>query len=637
MRIAQAARETRSGDPQRARLEQRMIVFLQSGATLEAKRLICRELWIIGTDALLPALEKMLRDSNTVSMACFALMNYPSKAADAALRRVLEGSTGQAQFEIIDTLANRRDPGSVAPLTMLSAEADGEVALRALDALGRIDTPDAAKALRTSATSPDPVRGAAAKFALLQCAQRLEQDRHTSDSIAIYRHLLADQSEQSVRLQCGAIIGLVSSGASQARAAIKEAMNNPNPLVRATAIAQIPKLKTRSVTAFVKALDTEPPVVQALLIPALAARGEVAARPSIGALASSPNTDVSLAALQALGSIGIARQVPILVAALNHPTLPQNAAAALASLRQMKGNDVDAVIVAALAEAPIPVKADLMDVLVSRNARSALSAMMTYTHSPDPKLYPAAFNAVSRLGDAAQFAPLVTALATLPNRAAEEDAERSVTQFAGRLGESAKASEVVLAEYSRATTPAVRCSLLRVLGETGGARALDVVLAATKDSNDPVRDTAVRTLANWPETSAAGPTLALARGIERPVYQVLLLRGYLRMLALPSQRTSEQTLQAYADGLSLAKRPDEKRLVLAGLAASPVLGSLKLAAPMLDEPAIQSEAALAVVQIVKAHPTADRDLAKAALQKIEASSADAKLKKEAAALLGQIR
>lgn len=636
VRIAQAARETRPGDPQRGRLEQKMIAFLESGATLEAKRLICRQLWVIGSDASVPALEKMLLNPDTTAMACFALMNYPSTAADAALRKALEQSTSQAQFEILDTLGSRRDPKSVAPLAKLAAGTDAALALHALDALGRIGTSDAAKALRAATTSPDTARSDAAKFALLHCAQRLEKDRNTSDAIAIYRQLLSDQSGQLLRLQRGALIGLVSSEASQAPAAIAAAMKNPNPIIRATAIAQIPKLKTKSVASFVKALNTAPPELQALLIPALAERGEVSARPAIALLASSKNPDVSLAALQALGRIGIARQVPLLVEALNPVSPPQNAAAALASLRQMKDADANAAIVAAMEGAPTGVKADLMDVLVSRNDKAALAALMSFTHSPDPKLYPAAFNAISRLGGTGQFAPLVAALASLPNRAAEEDAERSVTQFASRLGDAAKPSEAVLAEYKRATTPAARSSLLRVLGETAGPGALDAVLAATKDADDSVRDIAVRTLANWPDASALSPMLALARSIERPVYQVLLLRGYLRLLGLPGQRAPEQTLQAYSEALQLAKRPDEKRLVLSGLGAAPVPGALKLAAPLLDDPSVQAEAALAVIRIVKADPATDRDLAKAALQKIAAGSADANLQKEASALLGKL-
>jgi HEAT repeat protein len=660
-RIAEAARDTRPGEPRRAQLEQKMIAFLQSGATLEAKRLICRQLWVIGSDASLPALEKLLLNPDTTAMACFALMNYPSTAADAALRRAIDKTLNRAwtgksfakddearqQLDdeaspiilgIIDTLGNRRDPTSVLRLSQLAKSESGRLAVAALalDALGRIGTPDAAKALRAASASPDTAHSDAAKFALLHCAQRLENDGNTSDAIAIYRQLLSDQSAQFLRLQCGAIIGLANSRASQAPAAMEAAMKNPNPILRATAIAQIPKLNGKSVAPFVKALTSAPPEVQALLIPALAERGEVSARPAITLLASSKNPDVSLAALQALGHIGIARQVPLLVEALNPSSPPQNAAAALASLRQMKGDEANGAIVAAMEGAPTGVKADLMDVLVSRNAKAALPGMMSFTHSMDPKLYPAAFNAVSRLGDTAQFAPLVAALASLRNRAAEEDAERSITQFASRLGEAAKPSEVVLAEFQRATTPAVRSSLLRVLGETAGPGALEAVLAATKDADDTVRDTAVRTLANWPDASAATPTLALARSIERPVYQVLLLRGYLRMLGLPNQRTPEQTLQAYAEGLQLAKRPDEKRLVLSGLAAAPVPGALKLASPMIEDAAIQSEAALAVVQIIKANPAAERELARASLQKIAAGAADANLRKEATALLGRI-
>jgi HEAT repeat protein len=633
-RIEQAVRETQPGSPARPQLEQKLAAFLNSTATTEAKRLVCRQLWIVGTDASIPALEGLLAKPETAQMACFALINFPTTSADALLRRTLDRTTGPAQLAILDTLGNRRDPDAVAPIAQLAAGNELDLALRAIDVLGRIATREAVKALEGITTSPEPQRSEAAKFALLQCAQRLEQDERSSDAVALYRRLF---NEPSPRLQCGALIGLAGTGASQAPAAIEAGMDSTNAVVRATAIAQIPRLKGRSVPSqFVKALDTSPPEAQALLIAALAQRGEPSAHPAIAALAMSGHPEVAVAALQALGRLGDMRDVSVLVAMLSPGTLPQRSSAALTSLRQLKGEGVDAAIASSLNSVPTEVKGDLMDVLVTRNAGSALPAMMGFTGSPEPKVYAAAFKAVSRLGTPAQFGPLVAALANLSNRSAEEEAERAVMQFADRIAGMIKPSEVVLTEYSRATAVPARCSLLRVLGETAGPEALRAVVAGTEDSDETVRDTAIRTLAAWPDIAALTDVWSLATRVDRPAHQVLLVRGYLRLLRLPNSRAPEQTLQCYADGLQLANRPDEKRLALAGLGETAPPGALRLVAPLVDDPAIRSEAALAAVKIVKANPSANSDLAKATLQKIADSGVDPDLKKQAAALLKQI-
>jgi hypothetical protein len=89
--------------------------------------------------------------------------------------------------------------------------------------------------------------------------------------------------------------------------------------------------------------------------------------------------------------------------------------------------------------------------------------------------------------------------------------------------------------------------------------------------------------------------------------------------------------------LATPLRPEQKRLVLAGLAEIPDLEALKLAEPMLDEAGIQLEAAKAITKIACALPFAQAESVEAALKKVLAATIDADTRNAAEAALKDIQ
>jgi len=102
----------------RAVVEREMVKLLESGAKFAAKQEICRRLWIIGTDASVPALRQMLAnpDGRVVEAACFALSRHPSPAVGKALREALGQAKGTGLVAVIRLLGDRRDAQCVEAL-----------------------------------------------------------------------------------------------------------------------------------------------------------------------------------------------------------------------------------------------------------------------------------------------------------------------------------------------------------------------------------------------------------------------------------------------------------------------------------------------------------------------------------------
>ncbi|MEI7733103.1 MAG: hypothetical protein WCO56_26260 [Verrucomicrobiota bacterium] len=630
--LEQLIQSSQPGDVVRKELEQRMVRFLDSNASDEAKRLVCRQLWVMGTDGSLKALEKLLAGSNTCAMACYALRNYPGDAANAVLRTALEKAQGSALLDVINALGDRRDAKSVPALASHLARADSEAAPAIIAALGRIGTRQAFAVLEPIIAANDNPNAMPARFAAVQIAQRLMQEDKKSEATAVFKRL--QQAPGSPRIERAILLGLVQLGDASARDLVAEALHGSDPLMRSTAIAQIPRLKNQDdAQSFIFELDKAEPIAQAQLVDAFAARKELAALPEIQLLSYSERPAVANAALRALGRYDSITSIPMLIAAVNRGQPVENVVAAIDSLRQLTAASVNERIAAALPDAPVAARPDLIEVLVARQATAFVPLFVQLAADPDAKVAGAALKAIGRLGTPDHMAALLQRLVANPNA----DTETAVIQLAQKIVGAGKQSEPVLAVYAATTSVPGRAALLRVLAETAGPKALATVVAATADPEEAIRDAAIRSLANWPEVAALKVVLSHAQSAQKTAHQVLLLRGYLRLLAIPGQRDPAQTLQNYEAAFQLANRLEERRQALSGLGESGVPGALKLIQPLLDDPAVQAEAVLACVTAAKSATEPDKELVKAVLQKAIQVATDPKVKAQARALLNQLK
>lgn len=143
----QLVRDAQSNSQLRPAMEEALAEILLGDATFEGKRFACQYLAILGTEASLPALAKLLQDDSTVGIACLALAPQPSAKAGDVLRAALASRKGLASVQIMHTLGDRRDAASVDVLTALTRDADPAVAQAAVAALGKIGNAPARAAI----------------------------------------------------------------------------------------------------------------------------------------------------------------------------------------------------------------------------------------------------------------------------------------------------------------------------------------------------------------------------------------------------------------------------------------------------------------------------------------------------------
>jgi len=184
--VANAVKASSGNRGERLQIEKAFVKILNDEkATLECKDFICRQLWVIGTKESVPALAKMLTVKETSDMARYALETNPANEAVKALRDAMKDAEGAALVGIIDSLGERRDRESVSAISKLVFIAEEkyededkekvkekekqakQVALAAINALGKIGGDEAAKTLAEARKTMNPEINRAATQALL--------------------------------------------------------------------------------------------------------------------------------------------------------------------------------------------------------------------------------------------------------------------------------------------------------------------------------------------------------------------------------------------------------------------------------------------------------------------------------------
>ncbi len=198
--IDDAVIATHGNAADRKDLETRLTAVLLTDAPRPAKDFTCRMLSEIGSADSVPALAELLTDKDLSHMARYALERIGGFESVKAMRDALPKVSGALKAGMIESLGARRDGASVDSLTVLAAEPDKMLAFAAINALGKIGTPEAAKSLSDMVKKkPDELKPIAVD-ACLACAERLLADGKKAQAILLYKSLSGEDHPKFVRL-----------------------------------------------------------------------------------------------------------------------------------------------------------------------------------------------------------------------------------------------------------------------------------------------------------------------------------------------------------------------------------------------------------------------------------------------------
>ncbi len=600
---------------------------LTTDASYDAKQFVCRQLASLATEREVPLLARVLTDEAgpLAEMALYALEPIPGAEVNAVLRRALDRTTGLTQIGVINTLGMRRDVLAVPPLAAL-LKGPSTTAEAAAAALGKIGVPSVVEPLATALARATGPTQAAVADALLVAADRLAATGATPLAASVYARFYDDA--QSPWSRAAGLRGLAKLKGAAALPLVLESLRDDGAPRQGMAVRLVEELPGASVTRQCAAVLPELSANgQRLLLGALARRGDPAAAKAVERLCASSEPTVRTAALEALGRVGGGSAVVLLAKAAAGGTGAQSAAAR-ASLVALRGREVDGALVRALESPEAAIRVELVQALGQRDATETVPALVANLNDADPGVREASWRVLGALGRPADLPVLVAGLLKAAPRQREEG-ETTVAEVARRGKEENQRTAVLLEALNGASTAEDRCTVLRVLGQVGGARALAALRQAASADQPEVRLTVTRALAAWSTDDPLPDLLATVRRPQSAQQRAIALRGLIRLIGVNEGRSGDEALRLYQEAMGLAADPAEKRLVLAGLASLRSLPALEAAAAELTDAGVHAEAAAAVLQLARTVAGASPDQTRKVLAQLVQPSQDEAVRQQA--------
>lgn len=627
--VTALAADTTGSSDEKAR---KAIAVLQSDAAPSEKAIACKRLAVYGKPDAVPALAPLLSDPELASWSRIALEVIPGPAADEALRGALNKVQGKLRVGVINSIGVRRDANAVDALVAQLKDTDADVTSAAAVALGRIGGSQAAQALEGAlSTARAEVRSAVAEGCIL-CAERFVAGSKSAEAVKLFEAVRKSGAPQQRILE--ATRGVILARQSDGLPLLLETLRSTDKAVFGMGLRTARELQGGAVTkALAAELDRTDADRQGKLLLALTDRGDEAVWPAVFAAVKNGSKSLRMVAIGVLERQGNVSSLPVLLDAASARD-PEVAKAAKAAVGRLPGREVDAELAARLPQAAGQNRLVLVELAGQRKVVAAVPELIKTSSDADPTIRAAAIKALGETVSATELGALTDLLAKAKSAEEASDVEAALESACTRIPDKTACADKLLACLSSGTTSA-QCSALRLLTTTSTPKALDAVKSSLTHNEAEVRNAAFRALADWPEAAALPALLDVFRTTQADVQRTLALRGAVRLLGLGSQPLA-QTVQTYGELLTNARRVDDRKMVLSGLANVTDPAAIKLVEPLLAEAQIENEAELALLSIASGITGSASANAKAIATKLQASSKNPATRERAAQILRQI-
>ena len=395
---------------QMAEYEKAMLKVLTAKETsFASKQYLCKELSIMGTDASVRTLAKMLRKKETSDIARYALERIPGETVDAELVKALKKSKGTSKIGVMNTIGNRGIVSAASGLKKALGDKNPAVAGAAASALGRIGTHETATILGDALASAQGSLREDIVDAYLDNAVAFIKADEKNNAQSIYQLLFTEK--ESLPTRTAALTGLVRT-VDDPTTFIVDVLENEDmgAGLKATAISLVHQCKRPlDVSLIADELPNLSTVAKVQLLTALRERGDVAAHDQVAAQLKNDNLDVSVAAISALSVLGNKDDV-VLLAEIAATSAGDIQEAAQASLALLSAPGVDNAVLAALPKVDAKTKVELVQSIGDRQMKTAVLTLLNAAKDENARVRVAALRALGQVAAADDMGALVDLL-----------------------------------------------------------------------------------------------------------------------------------------------------------------------------------------------------------------------------------
>jgi len=583
-------------ETERAMLEKALLGGMAQAGNADLKQFFIKQIELCGSDAAVKPLGKLLGDARLCETATRALLGIGTKAATGELRGAIDSAKGAALITIVRAVGQARDKASAKAIADYAGSTDRTLRHTAWFALANIGDASVAPVLKKASTAKGPYERSIAMKNYMLLARRLGEGGDKAACGKICRGVLTERTGPTDgNARCAALSVLASVCGGDAIDDVLAALDDKSAYVRDRAARLLGGMKAAGASAkLIARFKTASPATKVAILGALGLSGDTGTSviDTLSAAANDENQDVRIAAIGALANAAPDKGAAAAAAAMKS-TDTAEIDALKSILLVVKAGNVSTCAAGAMAKASTEGKAALLVVLAARGATDQVKAVIAQLDSTESSVAQAAAKAMGDLAGPGDIAVILNKLV-----GAESSRQRAGLQNAAVAAiRRTKVGAGPVVKAMSTETGEKRAKLIGVLPGVGGDDALKVVVKDCGSSDKAVKDAAVRALAGWPEIGAAKPLLALAGKTDSKTHRILALRGYVRLIALPSNRGAAATVKLFGAGMDAAPDAAAKKLILGGLSGVRTVEAMNLAMKYVDDAALREEAAMAVVRI----------------------------------------
>ena len=618
--------------------EQELIRVLQSHASPGEKDAACARLKFIGTARSVPALAALLQDDQLSHSARYALEPMRLDEAETALLNALNQTRGLTRIGIINSLGTRGQARAIPALRLLASSDDVSAAFAATRAIGLIGGAEAVKTLQAIARRSTAPVHLAAVDGLMSCANRLLTSGKAAKALPVFAKIYRGPEPEQIRM--AAFRGIILASGPGGLGKMMDAIEGKSGPEQAAALQLVREIQARDATHRIGRLlpKVEMPV-QLALVEGLAQRGDPAAANDLVALAGNAGPEVRTAVIKALASLGDAANVPLLAGFAASGTPAEQAAARQTLTDLHRGNVTEALLNQLPGEAPA-VQAELARALGSRGDPAAVPKLFELAQHTNDSVRVSSLKALAELVRPADLASLVGLVVSANDsnvRAETAEALNSACQRLSTGHRQIPAGPLITGVTTGSS--ATRAALLPICSGLALPEVRVALRTAATDLDPEVKTAALRALCDTVDPELLDDLVNLARGTKDENLRTLAIAGSVRVatqeegVRIPPDR-QVVVLRAV---LEAATNPAQKRMVLAGLGDVPVVDSLKLVDPLVDDASVRNEAARAAIKIGTVLPSMQAQEVLPVLNKALAAASDDPLRQALQAAINKVQ
>ena len=562
-------------------LENSIIKFLKSDASLASKRFVGQQLSIIGSKNSIPVLSKMLLNFETADIALYPLERIPGKEASAALIGQLESDNKTIRIGCINALGIRQCKSSVPKIVELLEDKDQEVAISAASALGAIQGDEAISALKQDIKNSNIDLQIVVIDSYLRCADSLTKD-NALEAIGIYQEVYNDKLPLSSRQ--AALVGLIEVSDNKTDI-INNSLANDEDALKNIAIDGLRQLSSsKDLLEFSSMLPKLSQENQIQLLGVIKDRADKKSKKTVLRMLKSSEPLVRIAALQTLSVIGDGSDILTIamLAASKSGLERRNARECLVMINDDEANEL---IIENISLADKKIKIELIRAAGDRGIESSFDILLKNTQSDDRQIRTAAYLAIAEIATEDKLSLLINQLYTLPFENDRIRMERTISRVLSIYPEE-KFVNVLINNINKDKSADNKGSSLKLLGVTGNSKALEVLRKNVVNENQTIKIGAIEGLASWSTPEPLYDLMKATETSENEKIKQPALKGFINFVKMDESLDHSTKFELYSKALNYAKTGNEKNLALEGLGHVYVYETLDVLKTYYKDPSV---------------------------------------------------